>query len=65
MRSKGRFLDNSPYFYAMLYAKLFHGYDILKHGSLLMSTTHHCSMSFTRKRCFPSSIVCCKSSTSH
>ena len=29
-----------------------------------MSMMHHCSMSCMRKRCFPSSAVCCRSSTS-
>ena len=32
MHTKSWFLGDSPYFYAMLYAKMFHGYDILKHG---------------------------------
>ena len=31
MHSKWRFLGDFPYFHAMLYAKMFHGYDILKH----------------------------------
>ena len=29
MHTKWWFLGDSPYFYAMLYAKMFHGYDIL------------------------------------
>jgi len=31
MQTKRRFLANFPYAHAMLYAKMFHGYDILKH----------------------------------
>ncbi len=32
MQTKRRFLVNFPYVHAMLYAKMFYGYDILKHG---------------------------------
>ena len=34
MRLDRRFLGYFTYFYTMLYAKMFHGYDILKHGNV-------------------------------
>ena len=34
MRLDRRFLGYFLYFYTMLYAKMFHGYDILKHGNV-------------------------------
>ena len=30
-----------PYFYTMLYAKMFHGYDILKHGNVPVKKTDY------------------------
>ena len=46
MRLDGRFTGCFLYFYTMLYAKMFHGYDILKHC--------HCQktrLTFTEKGC--------------
>jgi len=34
MRLDGRFTGCFLYLYTMLYAKMFHGYDILKHGNV-------------------------------